>query len=217
MFTQTGLDDEGRPVRDEKSTGYVGAIETAEDFTGRIYGEAVRRGLDDAQKIVVIGDGARWIWDLARQNFPDAVQIVDLYHAREHLCKLIALLSNGDEKLKTEYRDRWLADLDAGNVEKTIEESKAKLPKKGERRESALDEIGYFEHNAHRMRYAQYRGEGLFVGSGVVEAGCKNVIGKRLKQSGMEWTVRGANSIISLRCSTISNRITNFWEYRSAA
>jgi len=77
-------------------------------------------------------------------------------------------------------------------------------------------EINYLEENKERMRYADFREQGLFVGSGVVEAGCKTVIGKRLKQSGMEWSVRGANAIISLRCIHLSGRAEEFWDARCA-
>ena len=77
--------------------------------------------------------------------------------------------------------------------------------------------IGYFETNIERMRYQQFRSQGLFVGSGVIEAGCKTIAGLRLKQSGMRWTVRGANAIIALRCCALSGRWEQFWEARCAA
>ena len=88
VFTQTKQDEDGYPIRDEDSTTYVGAIETAEAFGPRIHAEAVRRGLRQARKVVVLGDGAPWIWGIAAQYFPWAIEIVDLYHAREHLANL---------------------------------------------------------------------------------------------------------------------------------
>ena len=88
VFTQTDWDQEGYPIRDSDSTTYAGAIETAEEFGKRIYLEAWKRGWSRAQKKVVMGDGAEWIWNLAEQHFPGAVQIVDLYHARQHLWEL---------------------------------------------------------------------------------------------------------------------------------
>jgi hypothetical protein len=88
VFTQTTIDDQGRPVRDEHSTTYAGAIETAEEFGLRVYTEAFNRGWDRATIRVVMGDGSRWIWNIAEQHFPGAIQIVDLYHAREHLWDL---------------------------------------------------------------------------------------------------------------------------------
>ncbi len=92
VFTQTTVDAEGYPIRDAESTTYVGAIETAEDFGRRIYAEAVRRGLACAQKLIVLGDGAKWIWGVAAEHLPGALEIVDLYHAREHLAKVAKLV-----------------------------------------------------------------------------------------------------------------------------
>ena len=216
VFTQTGTDDKGFPVRDPHSTTFVGAIETAEEFGDRIYAEAVRRGLYKAEKVVVLGDGARWIRGLAELHFPMATQIIDLYHAREHISNLCKILFGSNEKLITHHRIRWWTDLDDGNVEKIIRKTRTKLPENPELRKKAETEIGYFEENKERMRYADFRKQGLFVGSGVVEAGCKTIIGQRLKQSGMEWSVPGANAIITLRCSLLSSRLEDFWESRCA-
>jgi hypothetical protein len=216
VFTQTGTDDKGFPVRDPHSTTFVGAIETAEEFGDRIYAEAVRRGLYKAEKVVVLGDGARWIRGLAELHFPMATQIIDLYHAREHISNLCKILFGSNEKLITHHRIRWWTDLDDGNVEKIIRKTRTKLPENPELRKKAETEIGYFEENKERMRYADFRKQGLFVGSGVVEAGCKTIVGQRLKQSGMEWSVPGANAIITLRCSILSSRLEDFWESRCA-
>jgi hypothetical protein len=164
VFTQTTWDEKGFAIRDPDSTTYTGAIETAEQFGQRIYLEALKRGWSRAQKKVVIGDGAVWIWTLVAEPFPDAIQIVDLYHARQH-----------------------------------------------------RTEADYFERNAARMRYPKFRRQHLFVGSGVIEAGCKTVIGSRLKQSGMFWTVRGANAILALRCSHFNGRFEDYWEERCEA
>jgi hypothetical protein len=103
VFTQTTTDDEGRPVRDEQSTTYTGAIETAAEFSRRIYTEAHQRGWSRAQFKVVMGDGADWIWNICKEQFPGAIEIVDLYHARQHLWDLGGLLHSNDEKSKR----RW--------------------------------------------------------------------------------------------------------------
>lgn len=216
VFTQTTTDEDGRPVRDPGSTTFVGAIEPADQFGKRIYAEAVRRGLYKAEKVVVLGDGARWIRGLAELHFPMATQIIDLYHAREHISDLCKLLFGSNQKKITDHRTRWWTDLDEGNVEKLASEAKKKLPEDPELRKKAETEIAYFEENKERMRYAKFREEDFFVGSGVVEAGCKTIVGKRLKQSGMEWTVRGANDILSLRCNYLSARMEDFWESRCA-
>lgn len=102
-------------------------------------------------------------------------------------------------------------------MEKIVKEASDSLPKSGKRRKTARKEINYFKNNKHRMKYADFRKQNLFVGSGVVEAGCKTIIGKRLKQSGMEWSVRGANAIIALRCAQLSDRPENFWTQQAAS
>ena len=216
VFIQTSVDEEGFPVRDPDTTSFVGAIETAERFGRRIYGEARRRGVAGARKVVVLGDGAEWIKNLAEMHFPKAILIIDLYHAREHVSNLCRILFGSNEKKLGRQRLRWWADLDAGKVEIIIRQARRHLSDDPELKKSAEAEIHYLEKNTERMRYAQFRAQSLFVGSGVVEAGCKTVIGQRLKQSGMEWTRRGANAIIALRCVMKSNRLEDYWESRAA-
>ena len=216
IFTQTGLDKEGRPIRDEQSTSYIGAIETADVFATRLYNEAKRRGIDRADEVCVIGDGALWIWNIADEQFHGACQIVDLYHAREHYWTVAkACFKNKDEQNKW-AEDRRL-ELNGSNVEYVIKAIEALVVLPGYDKELCEREIGYFEKNKERMRYADFKKRGLFVGSGVMEAGCRTVVGQRLKQSGMHWTVSGANNIIALRCSLLSNRWEDFWESRAAA
>jgi hypothetical protein len=215
VFTQTSFDAEGWPIRDPASTSYVGAIETAEEFGPRLFTEAVRRGLKRATTVIVLGDGAPWIWNLAEEHFPDAVHIVDLYHAREHLAAVGRLAcGSGSERGKA-----WVAarrdELDDGEVEVIIAAIR-NLPSHDPTVQDELrKEAEYFETNKLRMCYKHFRARGLFVGSGVVEAGCKTVIGQRLKQSGMRWTVAGANAVIALRCRLLGNRWEDLW--RSAA
>lgn len=216
IFTQTSVDEEGWAVRDDDSTSYVSAIEPCEEFGRRIFTEAIRRGIRTAEQIIVLGDGAPWIWNLAGEHFPGATQIVDLYHAREHLSDLGKVLYGpGSSKAKA-WADARIDELDAGCVEAVLTAMRRLRPKA----ETAHDELRkateYFKTNAERMRYNQFRQQGLFVGSGVVEAGCKTIVGRRLKQSGMHWTVRGANAILALRCWDLSGRWEHFWEARSA-
>jgi hypothetical protein len=215
VFTQTHVNEKGHPVREEGSTSYVGAIETAVAFGRRIYSEAVGRGLDQAQRVVVLGDGAAWIWKIAEEHFPAAIQIVDLYHARQHLAELAKLVYGPlDPKCKPWCTARY-QELDAGQVEKVMGAIWS-LQSPDKKVQQHIDrERNYFQTNAERMRYAEFRRQGLFVGSGVVEAGCKTIIGFRLKQSGMQWTIRGANPIIALRCLGLSGRWEQFWENRA--
>lgn len=217
VFTQTRVNDEGQPVRDEDSTSYVGAIETAEEFGPRIYTEAVRRGLYQAKLVVVLADGSPWIWGIADEHFPEAIQIVDLYHAREHLASVAKLVygptpSEAKQWVATRYQE-----LDAGKVETVIGALRRLKPRDQPAEHAIAKEIHYFQSNAERMRYDEFRRQGLFVGSGVIEAGCKTIVGLRLKQSGMKWTVRGANAIIALRCLDLSGRWEEFWENRAVS
>ena len=217
VFTQTATDGDNRPVRDEQSTSYVAAIETAERFGLRLYTEAWRRGWSRAAKKVVIGDGALWIWNLADQHFPGAMQIVDLYHARQHLWELAAQLFPGQEKVRRRWLARCLNRLEKGRIEALVKILRQFPPATADLSNLMTNDADYFERNADRMRYPQFRRQGLFIGSGVVEAGCKTVIGARLKRSGMFWTVRGANAIIALRCCRLSRRFEDYWADRSAA
>ena len=215
VFTQTTVDEKGYAVRDEGSTTYVGAIETAEVFGCRIYAEAVRRGMGWANRTIVLGDGAKWIWGIAEEHFPGATQIVDLYHAREHMGNLAKLVYGAKSPRCREWLTARRDELDNGDVEAVVAAIHRLRPHDEAIREVAERESEYFRGNAARMRYADFRKQGLFVGSGVVEAGCKTIFGQRLKLSGMHWTVRGANAIIALRCCQLSGRWEEFWERRA--
>ena len=216
VFTQTTIDEDGRPVRDPESTTFVGAIETAEDFGKRIEAEAIRRGLSNPHRVVVLGDGAAWIRNLCELRFPDALQIVDLYHAKEHVANLCKLIFGCNDKKVLRYRTKWWTYLEESKVEKIVCQANKMLPANGETLQKVMTELHYLEENKNRMLYADFRKQGFFVGSGVIEAGCKSIIGARLKQSGMEWSVRGANAIIALRCAMLSDRFEDFWETRAA-
>ena len=218
VFTQTAWDPQGYPLRDPDSTTYTGAIETAEEFGKRIYVEAWRRGWGHTGKKVVMGDGAEWIWNLAEQHFPGTIQIVDLYHARQHLWELVRRLHPNDEgKQKAWMKVHQRRLLDKGKIEKLVGALRSIVSTNPEVVEKIRIEADYFERNASRMRYPKFRRQHLFVGSGVIEAGCKTVIGSRLKQSGMFWTVRGANAIVALRCCHLNGRFEDYWEARQAA
>ncbi len=216
VFTPTKLDAEGWPVPDEDSTTYTGAIETAEEFSRRLYTEAQQRGWDRAQKKVVMGDGAEWIWNRTQEIFPGATEIVDLYHARQHLWDLSSKLHPNEVAAKR----RWVMShqhlLDDGKIELLANRLRALGTERQELADDIATEANYFERNAARMRYPKFRQQGLFVGSGVIEAGCKTLIGSRLKRSGMFWTVRGANAVIAVRCCRHSREFDDYWESRRA-
>ena len=199
----------------------MGAIETAEEFGFRLYSEAWRRGWEWATLKVVIGDGAVWIWVLADRHFPGAIQIVDLYHARQHLWEIAALLHPNDPAAKKSWMVPMKELLDQGEIEQLVARLREIAAEHAVSHpgltEEILKEAEYFETNAARMNYPRFRAMGLFVGSGVIEAGCKAVIGSRLKRSGMFWTVRGANAIIALRCCCLNGRFEDYWAEAGAA
>ncbi|HEX8836931.1 MAG TPA: ISKra4 family transposase [Candidatus Acidoferrum sp.] len=218
VFTQTTWDEKGYAIRDPDSTTYTGAIETAVEFGKRLYREALKRGWHRAKKKVVIGDGAEWIWNLVAEHFPEAIQIVDLYHARQHLWEVARQLYPSEEiKQKAWMKVHQKRLLDKGKIEKLVGALRSTHTTNAQVAEKIRTEADYFKRNTERMRYPKFRPQHLFVGSGVVEAGCKTVIGSRLKQSGMFWTVRGANAILALRCSHLNGRFEDYWEGRREA
>jgi len=217
VFTQTTWDQEGFAIRDPASTTYVGAIETAEEFGKRLYLEAWQRGWSRALEKVVMGDGSVWIWNQAELYFPGAMQIVDLYHAREHLWELARKLFPNDEALQKRWmmiHQHW---LDHGKIKKLVTSLQSTQTSSEELSEKLRTEAEYFRRNAMRMRYPKFRRLHLFVGTGVMEAGCKTVVGSRFKQSGMFWTVRGVNAILALRCCYFNGRFEDYWDGRRAA
>jgi hypothetical protein len=217
VFTQTTWDQEGYPIRAPASTTYTGAVETAEEFGQRLYREAGHRGWNRALLRVVMGDGAEWIWNLAAFHFPGALEIVDLFHARQHLWDLARTLyphEEGKRKAWMQLHQKRL--LDKGKIEKLVAVLRAIKSRHSEVREKIRTEADYFARNAERMRYPHFRRQHLFVGSGVIEAGCKTVVASRLKRSGMFWTVRGANAILALRCACLNGRFEDYWEDRRA-
>jgi hypothetical protein len=203
FFTQDKVGDDGYPVRDRDSSSVIATFEPASVFAGLVKAEGIRRGADHVRQLTIIGDGAAWIWGIASAKFPEATQIVDLYHAREHIHDLARLL----EFMLLDGKDEWLAarleDLDYGYIDGIVAAART-FPLTGVKKNELDTALGYFENNAPRMRYHWFRQCGLFVGSGVVEASCKSVIGQRLKQAGMHWTVSGADAIIALRCQEAS-------------
>jgi hypothetical protein len=214
VFTQTKEDEEGKPIRDPDSTSYVATLEPAVEFGALLRAEAFRRGLALAKVIVFLGDGAAWVWELARVNFPMAVFILDFFHAAEHLELLAeALFGEKTDTAKTQW-EQWAKVLkeQPDGLEIVLREARQTLPRRGKRREAALKQIAYFESNTHRMRYAEYQARGLFIGSGVIEAGCKTVIGQRLKQSGMFWGVTGAQNVLDIRSLLENRQFGPFWE-----
>jgi hypothetical protein len=220
IWTAEGRDKEGTPVRDVGSISYSAAIESAaqkdtdettSEFAARVEREATRRGFDRAARRAVLGDGAKWIWNLADEHFPDAVQIVDRFHAKQHLSDVAKSIYGAGSDLAKQWARERHDELDAGDIDAVLDALRVHSPKDDEARKC----IDYVEGNRARMRYPVFRAAGLCTSTGVVEAGCKVVIGTRCKRAGMHWSVAGANAIIALRSCKLSGRFEQFWERRA--
>jgi hypothetical protein len=214
VFTQHRVDEKGHPVRDYESTTYVSTLGPIEEFGPLLRQEAIRRGLALALTVVLLIDGAEALAKMGRLCFANAIQIVDFYHALEHAGKvLVALLGS---KEHPDYKRRlggWARRLLKDQVEKLIAQTRKECA--GKPQAAAVDkELGYFVNNMARMQYGTFRRRGFFIGSGVIEAGCKTIIGSRCKQSGMFWGEPGAENILALRCIQSSRRLDNFWKER---
>jgi hypothetical protein len=216
VFTHRKPDQpDQRPERDYESTTYIADIVTAKEFGTRLRAEATRRGIAKAKTIVFLGDGARWVWELARINFPEAICILDYYHACEHLTLLSqALYGEGSALAKKRFR-QWRKALLKDKITPIVAQAKADLPARGQSRKAAQKQIGYFQRNQARMLYQTFRQAGCFIGSGVVEAGCKTVVGQRLKLSGMLWSRKGASDLLTIRCALLSGWFESFWKHQS--
>jgi len=220
VWSAEGRDEEGTPVRDEASISYSAAIESAahqdtdevpSEFAARVEREATRRGFERAARRAVLGDGAKWIWNLATEHFPDAVQIVDRFHAKQHLSDVAKSIYGVGSDLGKQWARERHDELDGGDIDAVL----GALRVHSLQDEEARKCVGYVEDNRARMRYAEFRAAGLCTSTGVVEAGCKTAIGTRCKRAGMHWTVAGADAIIALRCCKLSGRFEDFWERRA--
>ena len=218
VWSAEGRDEEGTPVRDPGSVTYTAAIESAathdtakcrSEFTERVLRESSRRRFCQAQRSVVIADGAPWIWNIAQELFPGAIQIVDRFHVKQHLSDLGKALHPGNPAAKL-WADQRNDELDQGHLSALLRAIRPYMASSDEARKC----YHYIRRNRRRMRYLCFHKIGLCTSSGVVEAGCKVAITTRLKRSGMHWTVAGSNSIIALRCSILSGRFEDFWERR---
>lgn len=223
VFTQTdtdahGLllrDEDGNPLRDPDSTSYVGTYQGCREIAVLLHHEALRRGLDRAKRVVFIGDGAAWVWENARLTFPNAIEILDFYHACEHVGELACAIHDHDPAQAALLRTRWCHEMKQSSPEALLAESRALLAEHPQwtqpKREAIELQINYLQSHSSRTHYGLYRQAGLFIGSGVIEAGCKTVIGRRLKQSGMFWSQSGAENILSLRCLVLGPHFDQAW------
>jgi len=197
--------DKERHIIIEKD--YVASLGGAEEFKKMLWAAAVKNGFQNVKEVVILGDGSAWIWNIAKELFPEAVFILDYYHFEEHVYECANAIYPDDEV----GRKRWANEIiDGFMVADKIEETIGSL-KPGDYREETVkvkveDLKTYLDNNKDKMHYKQYKDKGYFIGSGAVEGGHKHVIQQRLKLAGMRWSRGGAQYIASLRTASKSDK-----------
>ena len=221
VWTAETRNKEGRPMRDPGSVTYSAVIASAAsrdtDREPSVFAQHTRREVErscfvQAERCVVLGDGAPWIWEPADEMLPGALQIVDLFHAKEHLPDVSKALHGAVKECAEAWTQARWDELAEGRLDDLL----AALRLHAGHCEEARKCGEYLDRNRNRMQYKAFRASGLCVGSGVVEAGCKITVGTRMKRAGMHWTIAGTNAILALRCCYLSGRFEDFWERRSA-
>lgn len=218
IFTEHPVPGQEEPFRDSDSTSYIATLQRCERFGTLLRKEAYRRGMGRAGEIVFIADGAAWIWEIVRTCFPFAVQILDYYHAHEYLAAIVDLLHGKATAFGKHRLECWKALLFEDKIKEVISQARslgANLP--DSEKEILESKINYLENNQSRMLYGTYKSKGYFYGSGVVEAGCKTLIGKRAKQSGMFWSEKGAEDVLAIRSALYSGRFDDYWDKKNAS
>lgn len=203
---------DNEPHRDLDTTTYVATTHRREKFGKYLRSEFDRRFSREPDTVLYITDGGKWLHSIHESEFPFAVEILDVYHAVEHLKPLLAGLGIKENSKEWKYRHHyWSECIKAGKVQNVLDyiwkNMRARLGK------DAIREYKYYRSNAGRMKYDEYRANGWFIGSGVIESGCKTVIGQRFKQSGMIWSLKGAKALLPLRTLYKSNRLEEFFAY----
>lgn len=194
---------------------YTAGFEGVEDFLPRLKGVALVRGLAEAQEVVVLGDGAAWIWGRVPEVLDRPVkQIVDWYHAKERIYRIATLCFGETSPEGKAWARQAEAELWEGRVEDVLHRIRQLRPRGSEAKTWVRQSLGYFAENAERMRYGSFRAEGYWIGSGVVESGCKHVVGERLKQAGMRWEREHADKVLALRVLRASGLWERFWEHK---
>lgn len=196
---------------------HVGTFGNAEAIGDKLYALAFRRGVERCGDVVALGDGGRWIWKQAKDNFPNATQILDFYHAAEHLSEVAKAWYGA----QTPKADKWLedrcGDFLEGRHETVMRSIRAWKPVEEQDIKTKQDNLGYFKRNRERMRYDEYRAKQMHIGSGIAESSCKCLVQARLKQSGMRWTQTGAESMLQLRRLWLDAPHTDFGQYARMA
>jgi hypothetical protein len=212
---ETFVDKDGNvQARDVEHVVTMGNSEALGD---RVYALAFRRGVEKAGEVVVLADGGRWIWKQARENFPGCTQILDFYHASEHLGAIARARYGSDGPNANKWLEKRKADFLEGRFERVMKLIRTWRPTDARHVEIKRENIGYFTRNRQRMHYDEYLAKGLHIGSGIAESACKCLVQARLKQAGMRWTQEGAASMLQLRRLWLDEPDANFGQYAAMA
>lgn len=203
---------------------YLATLANAEGFGQALQVDAAAYGALTARRVVVMGDGAPWIWNLAAMHFPEATEIVDFYHAAEHLWTVgEALWGDRQTSVRTRswvrrYR-RYLREgrvkLVLAAIDRSVAQQQTVLTR--DRRKTIDLNREYFRRNASRMRYGRFRQMRLPIGTGAVEGACKHVVQSRLKRAGTRWSQPGLTSMLALKVTRLNNRWEELWPKLYAA
>lgn len=204
-------DDKGEIVA--HNIEHVGTFGNAEAIGDKLYALAFRRGVERCRDVVVLGDGGRWIWNQAKNNFPNATQILDFYHAAEHLSEVAKAWYGTESPKATKWLENRCGDLLEGRWDTVMRSIRAWHPIEEEDIKTKQRNLNYFQRNRSRMRYDRYRAKKMHIGSGIAESSCKCLVQARLKQSGMRWTPTGAESMLQLRRLWLDEPETDFGQY----
>jgi hypothetical protein len=210
VFWARGEGPGNDPIRTD--TKYLGSFETSEAFGHRLWSAASQCGIDQAKHLIVIGDGAKWIWNEASIHFPGAVQIVDWFHALEKLWDVSKEVYGEGSKKASHWMAKVQSILAEGNIEGVIRA----LRRLKSHCAKIQETISYFQNNKERMRYKYFRRKGYFIGSGVIESSCKHIVGQRLKRAGMRWSAQGADAVLQLRICRLNNQWQDFYRWHLA-
>jgi len=211
---QTVADGDKTKISNAK---YTATLERTAAFGDQVYALAYDQGVENADDLACLGDGATWIWNSFSLHYPDAVQILDYYHATEHLDDVAKAWYGEDSEKATLWLEARKLDLLSDCVEDVINSIHSWHPVEDAAKEIRRVELGYLEKNKHRMRYATFQANGYHIGSGLVESACKMIVTQRLKQSGMRWSEPGAESIAHLRSFLLSDRSADISRFARAA
>ena len=195
---------------------YVACQEEAAAFGSRTYVAALRVGLAAASEVVVLGDGAEWIWNLAAEHFHGATEILDYYHAAEHIWKLVPVLYGEGSPQGQRWATERCRHLKTHGPQGLLRALRRRTPRHAAAREALRLAQGYFRKHRRRMDYPKFRKRGLMIGSGPVEAACKIIVGQRFKRAGMRWSESGADAMLVARTAVLNGQYEQIAQYARA-